>query len=81
MILVLHMRDVTVLAGAAQRLEGTELKALGGDLLHPAVGIALLLFVQALNVYKPQGLTRYGLRKQRQQGGKNANRRRAPASF
>ena len=66
-VLVLHMSDVSLLADAAQDLEGPELRGLGGDLGHPAIGIALLLGVQALNVYKPKGLTPYGWRKQQRQ--------------
>ena len=40
---------------------------LGGDLLHPGIGLVLLLFIQILNVYKPAGTTGYGWRKQQQQ--------------
>jgi hypothetical protein len=34
--------------------------ALRGELLHAGVGVLLLLVIQALNVYKPQGMTAYG---------------------
>ena len=66
-VLVLHMRDVSVLAQRAQKLGDAELRALGGDLGHPAIGIVLLLVVQLLNIYKAPGLTRYGWRKQQEQ--------------
>jgi hypothetical protein len=66
-VLLLHMRDVTVMADFAQRAEGSALEALGGDLGHPAIGLVILLAVQVLNLYKPQGLTRYGWRKQQEQ--------------
>lgn len=71
-VLVLHMPSVTVMADEAQVAEGARLEALGGDLLHPSTGLALLLFVQVLNLYKPPGLTRYGWRKQRSVEGPGA---------
>ena len=66
-VLLLHMPDVTVMADFAQRAEGSDLEALGGDLGHPSIGLVILLTVQVLNLYKPQGLTRYGWRKQQEQ--------------
>jgi len=65
-ILILHMPDVSVMAATAQVVEGAALQALGGDLLHPGLGVMVLLVVQILNLYKPQGLTRYGWRKQQE---------------
>lgn len=64
-VLILHMPSVTTTAHLAQRLEGAELAALGGDLEHPSIGLLILVVVQVLNIYKPPGLTRYGWRKQR----------------
>lgn len=66
-ILLLHMPTVTAMADLAQTAEGDDLAALGGDLSHPAIGLVVLLVVQVLNLYKPQGLTRYGWRKQQEQ--------------
>ena len=63
-ILLLHMPTVSSTADLAQTLDGSALEALGGDLLHPAVGLVVLLVVHVLNVYKPAGLTRYGWRRQ-----------------
>jgi hypothetical protein len=40
------------------------LLALPGTLLHSIGGLVVLAVVQVLNVYKPQGLTPYGWRKQ-----------------
>ena len=40
---------------------------LGGDLFHPGAGLLLLLAITMLNVYKPEGLTPYGWRKQREE--------------
>jgi hypothetical protein len=71
-VLLLHMPDVSVLADLARQDEGGGLHAMGnhlddrltnGDLLHPALGLVVLLVVQVMNVYKPRGMTRYGWRK------------------
>lgn len=75
-VLILHMPTVSSLADVARDADGARLESLGGDLLHPGVGLVVLLVVQVVNVYKPPGLTRYGWRKQgeqrRQQGGQRA---------
>jgi hypothetical protein len=72
-VLILHMPDVSVLADVAREAEGGSLEGLSkhlyarlddGDLLHPGLGIVVLLVIQVLNVYKPQGMTRYGRRKE-----------------
>lgn len=66
-VLVLHMPTVSASADFAQTATGERLEALGGDLLHPAIGLVVLVVVQVLNLYKPAGVTRYGWRKQQQQ--------------
>jgi hypothetical protein len=75
-VLLLHMPDVSVLADLARQAEGASLHGPGnhlyarlddGDLLHPGLGLVVLLVIQVLNVYKPQGMTRYGRRKQDEQ--------------
>jgi len=66
-VLLLHMPDVSFLADVAQEAGGARLEELGGDLFHPGLGLVVLLVIQALNVYKPRGLTRYGWRKQHEQ--------------
>lgn len=63
-VLLLHMPDVSLMADVAQEADGATLDGLGGDLVHPGLGLVVLLFVQVLNVYKPPGMTRYGWRKQ-----------------
>lgn len=68
-ILLLHMPSVSASAHVAQEADEAALEALGGDLAHPGVGLVILLFIQVLNIYKPQGLTRYRWRKQQQQKG------------
>lgn len=63
-ILILHMPTVSSTVDVALEAEGAELRALGGDLLHPGIGLVILLVIQVLNLYKPPGMTRYGWRKQ-----------------
>jgi hypothetical protein len=63
-VLLLHMPDVSAMADAAREADGATLGGLGGDLLHPGVGLLVLLAITVLNVYKPRGLTPYGWRKQ-----------------
>jgi hypothetical protein len=41
-----------------------ELRGLAPTLPHSVGGLAVLLIIQVMNVYKPQGLTPYGWRKQ-----------------
>jgi hypothetical protein len=60
------MPTVSVLADVAREADGTGLTGLGGDLLHPGVGLLVLLVITGLNVYKPRGLTPYGWRKQQE---------------
>lgn len=63
-ILALHMPSVSVAADVARQADGARLRDLGGDLFHPTIGLAVLVAVLVLNVYKPPGLTRYGWRRQ-----------------
>ena len=65
-VLVLHMPTVNAMAGMARQANGAELRGLGGDLFHPSVGLLVLLAIAVLNVYKPEGVTTYGWRKQRE---------------
>jgi hypothetical protein len=77
-VLLLHMPTVSSMADLAQGVEGVRLDELGGDLLHPGIGLAVLLVIQTLNVYKPSGMTRYGWRKQQEQRGKQQGQRPMP---
>ncbi|MDQ6674996.1 MAG: DUF2269 domain-containing protein [Chloroflexota bacterium] len=77
-VLVLHMPTVSAMAKLAQTVDAADLRALGGDLFHPAVGLLVLLAITVLNMYKPAGLTRYGWRKQREQ--RNVPQRSAAAA-
>jgi hypothetical protein len=73
-ILLLHMPDVSTLADAARDAETsaggadshlyTRLRQ--GDLLHPALGLVVLVVVKVLNLYKPRGMTPYGWRKEQE---------------
>jgi hypothetical protein len=65
-ILLLHMPTVDLLARVARAADGAQLRALGGDLFHPGVGLLVLLVITGLNVYKPRGVTPYGWRKQQE---------------
>jgi uncharacterized membrane protein len=66
-VLVLHMPTVSSTAEVARTADTQVLESLGGDLLHPAIGLGILLAVQVLNLYKPRGLTRYGWRKEQEE--------------
>jgi hypothetical protein len=66
-VLLLHMPTVSSMADVAQEAAGARLDELGGDLLHPGIGLVVLLVIQVLNLYKPPGMTRYGWRKQQEQ--------------
>jgi hypothetical protein len=73
-VLLLHMQTVSFLADMAVEVDEASLGRLGGDLLHPGVGLLVLLVIQVLNVYKPRGLTPYGWRKQQEQRARPARR-------
>lgn len=51
------MPSVGSSADIARDAEGATLYDLGGDLLHPGIGLLGALVIQALNVYKPRGMT------------------------
>ena len=50
---------------------GDDLRELGSTLIHSVGGTAVLLVILVLNVYKPQGMTRYGCRKQQEERHNN----------
>jgi hypothetical protein len=62
--LVLMLRTPTIDALSAAALRGADLSAVMSDriamVLHGAGGLAVLVVVTVLSVYKPRGLTRYG---------------------
>ena len=63
-VLLLHMPTVSEAARIARDADPGRLTELGGDLLHPGVGLVVLVVVTVLNVYKPRGRTPYGRRRQ-----------------
>ncbi|MBA2532152.1 MAG: DUF2269 domain-containing protein [Nocardioidaceae bacterium] len=77
-ILLFHMPTVSSLADEAREAKGTDLDKLGGDLFHPSLGLAVLLMILVLNIYKPPGMTRYGWHKQDEQRRKRAMLHAAP---
>lgn len=70
LVLLLHMQPISHIAGVAgeSTLSSVDLRGLRIQLVANA-GAALLVLLVAttLSVYKPQGMTRYGRRKQREQ--------------
>lgn len=68
-ILLQHMQTVSLVASTAIEAGGVDglQSGLNSELLHAGVGLLLLLVIQVLNVYKPQGMTSYGWRKQQAQ--------------
>ncbi|WP_197060967.1 DUF2269 domain-containing protein [Microbacterium mangrovi] len=61
-VLIAHMPTVDRLAQTARTATADQVFALPADLAHPLVGLALLIGILILNVYKPKGLTRRGWR-------------------
>ncbi len=66
-ILLKHMPTVSFFAHVAAQTDGADVGglrgALRGELLHAGVGLLVLVVIEALNVYKPQGMTAYGRRR------------------
>ena len=60
------MPTVTATAALARTADDSTMAQLGGDILHPALGLVVLTVVAVLNLYKPRGLTAYGRRQQAQ---------------
>lgn len=69
-ILLQHMPTVSSFASVAALPDSANVRELRGalrsELLHAGVGVLLLLGIQALNVFKPLGLTAYGRHRLRQ---------------
>jgi hypothetical protein len=62
-VLLLHMPTVSQTADLARAMTDAEVATLGGDIVHPAVGISVLVIVAVLNIFKPRGQTGLGQRK------------------
>ena len=63
-LVILHMPTVSVMADAARGIDDGQVLQLGGEVVHPALGLVVLAVITVLNVHKPRGLTPYGERKQ-----------------
>lgn len=80
-VLIAHMPDVSAQAQMARQTDGAAAHVSGrgsgrGDLLHAGGGLIVLLVIATLNVYKPQGMTRYGWRQR--YGGRDDHARQTP---
>lgn len=66
-VLLVETRTIASLAAVAADLAASDadIRALPSTLVHSVGGLVVLLVIQVLNIYKPQGMTRYGRRKQR----------------
>lgn len=67
LVLLLNMQTVSYLVGVAAEDGSVNLIGMRGELLHAGVGLLVLIVITILSVYKPRGMTRYGLRKQEQE--------------
>jgi hypothetical protein len=76
-VLLVETQTISYVADMAAdpRTSGHELQALQSTLPHSVGGTVVLLVILVLNVYKPQGMTRYGQRKQHQQRRRQQERR------
>ena len=67
LILVQHMETVGALTRMAAEGNPSDLgrlvAGLRGELLHAGVGLLVLLVIEALNIFKPRGMTVYGRRR------------------
>jgi uncharacterized membrane protein len=65
-VLLVEVRVITSLADIAAdpTTSSEDLRAMPSTLVHSVGGTVVLLVILVLNVYKPQGMTRYGWRKQ-----------------
>ena len=73
-VLLLHMPSVSTAASLAQTADDAAVRRLGGDVLHPAVGLLVLTVITVLNVHKPRGLTPYGQHKQTKEAKDSTNK-------
>jgi uncharacterized membrane protein len=68
-VLMIETQTISHLAGVAARPRTSvnELRSLGNTLAHSVGGTVVLVVVLVLNIFKPQGMTRYGWRKQEEE--------------
>ncbi len=80
-VLLLHMSTISLLSDAAAQttLASTDLRGARVQITVAAgAGLLVLLVINALSVYKPRGMTRYGQRKQHEQRRKQREQLPAP---
>src|SRR5687767_4677629 len=67
-VLLVETRVISSLAemAADPTTSSEDLRAMPNTLVHSVGGTVVLLVILVLNVYKPQGMTRYGWRKQQE---------------
>ncbi|MEO5989522.1 MAG: hypothetical protein ABIU54_11585 [Candidatus Eisenbacteria bacterium] len=69
-VLLQHMQSVSLVARLVAITDIADCDGLWGglrgELLHAGLGLLVLLTIEALNVYKPAGMTAYGRRKESQ---------------
>ncbi|MGW3863754.1 hypothetical protein ACWEDZ_20000 [Streptomyces sp. NPDC005047] len=75
-VLLMEVGTVSSLAEAAA--SSPDPRELPGTLLHSVGGLALLLIILIISMFKPRGVTRYGWRKQNEQ--RRGDRNRSAAS-
>lgn len=75
-VLLLETRTISSLADAAT--SAADPRGLPGSLVHSVGGLVVLLLITVLNVYKPQGVTPYGWRKQQEERRRQQEQRKAP---
>ena len=73
-VVLLHMPTVTAMAEVARSADDADVLQLGGEVVHPALGLMVLALITALNVHKPRGLTPYGARLQAELRSESAGR-------
>jgi hypothetical protein len=61
------LRDMSAGTGGSAHAMHSDHVPVGENLLHPGVGLLILLAITVLNIYKPRGLTPYGWRKQQEE--------------
>jgi hypothetical protein len=78
-VLVLETRTIGALSETAadSAMSDDDLRALPSTLAHSGGGTLVLLVILVLNVYKPQGMTRYGWRKQQEERSRQLAQRTA----
>lgn len=79
-VLVVHMPDVSARADIARVADDEHLLMMGSDIAHAVIGLVLLIGILVLNIYKPNGWTRYGWRKERAERAHAPGRRTAAST-